>query len=254
MSRLGFAPLEGTVFPDPICEIPLTLAVADNVTYDALAQPGPLLLRQLPGHLGAPAQGAPRRPGQPADPPHRHLSGRQRGRCRIAASSPARLRRAALGSSSPEHAGDVLEEQADQRRPRASGPRRPPPSLRPARGWCSAIQSSSELLGGPDELVSDRHRGVVVAHDLAQHEPDEVLDLEHRLEHLVQEVRQLDLGRAVARGRGEDGQLVQEAPLGQHRHEQVLLGREVVVERGDVEAGGGGQVAHARAGDARAAP
>jgi class 3 adenylate cyclase len=37
--RLGFAPLEGMVFPDPVCEIPLTLAVADNVTYDALRNP-----------------------------------------------------------------------------------------------------------------------------------------------------------------------------------------------------------------------
>jgi adenylate cyclase len=39
VSRLGFAPLEGTVFTDPVCGIPLTLAVADNVARDALHNP-----------------------------------------------------------------------------------------------------------------------------------------------------------------------------------------------------------------------
>jgi len=39
VSRLGFAPLEGTVFQDPICGIRLTLAVADNVARDALDNP-----------------------------------------------------------------------------------------------------------------------------------------------------------------------------------------------------------------------
>jgi class 3 adenylate cyclase len=39
VSRLGLAELEGTVFPDPVCGIPLTLVVADNVTRDALGNP-----------------------------------------------------------------------------------------------------------------------------------------------------------------------------------------------------------------------
>lgn len=39
VARLGFAPLEGTVFTDPVCEIPLTMAVADNYTYDTLRNP-----------------------------------------------------------------------------------------------------------------------------------------------------------------------------------------------------------------------
>jgi class 3 adenylate cyclase len=39
VSRLGLATLEGTAFPDPICGIPLTLAVADNVARDALRNP-----------------------------------------------------------------------------------------------------------------------------------------------------------------------------------------------------------------------
>jgi adenylate cyclase len=39
ISKLGLAPLEGTVFPDPVCGIPLTLAVADNVARDALHNP-----------------------------------------------------------------------------------------------------------------------------------------------------------------------------------------------------------------------
>lgn len=39
VSRLGLTPLEGTVFPDPVCGIPLTLAVADNVARDALGNP-----------------------------------------------------------------------------------------------------------------------------------------------------------------------------------------------------------------------
>jgi class 3 adenylate cyclase len=39
VSRLGLAPVEGTAFPDPVCGIPLTLAVADNVARDALGNP-----------------------------------------------------------------------------------------------------------------------------------------------------------------------------------------------------------------------
>ena len=39
VARLGFAPLEGPVFPDPICAIPLTIAVAENVARDALGNP-----------------------------------------------------------------------------------------------------------------------------------------------------------------------------------------------------------------------
>ena len=39
VSRLGLATLEGTVLPDPVCGIPLTLAVADNVARDALRSP-----------------------------------------------------------------------------------------------------------------------------------------------------------------------------------------------------------------------
>jgi class 3 adenylate cyclase len=39
VSRLGLARLEGTVFPDPVCGIPLTLAVADNLAQDALGNP-----------------------------------------------------------------------------------------------------------------------------------------------------------------------------------------------------------------------
>src|ERR1039458_2068312 len=39
VSRLGLATLEGTVLPDPVCGVPLTLAVADNVARDALRSP-----------------------------------------------------------------------------------------------------------------------------------------------------------------------------------------------------------------------
>jgi adenylate cyclase len=39
VSKLGLAPLEGTISPDPVCGIPLTLAVADNVARDALLNP-----------------------------------------------------------------------------------------------------------------------------------------------------------------------------------------------------------------------
>lgn len=39
VSRLGLATLQGASFPDPICGIPLTLAVADNVARDALQNP-----------------------------------------------------------------------------------------------------------------------------------------------------------------------------------------------------------------------
>ena len=39
VSRLGLAVLEGADFPDPVCGIPLTLAVADNVARDALGNP-----------------------------------------------------------------------------------------------------------------------------------------------------------------------------------------------------------------------
>jgi adenylate cyclase len=39
VSRLGFAELEGAVFPDPICGIPLTLAVAETTARDALGSP-----------------------------------------------------------------------------------------------------------------------------------------------------------------------------------------------------------------------
>lgn len=39
VSRLGLAELEGTVFPDPVCGIPLTLDVADNLARDALGNP-----------------------------------------------------------------------------------------------------------------------------------------------------------------------------------------------------------------------
>ena len=41
VSRLGLAKLEGPVFPDPICGIPLTLAVAETVARDALGSPVP---------------------------------------------------------------------------------------------------------------------------------------------------------------------------------------------------------------------
>jgi adenylate cyclase len=37
--RLGLAALEGPTSPDPVCGIPLTLAVADNVARDALRNP-----------------------------------------------------------------------------------------------------------------------------------------------------------------------------------------------------------------------
>ena len=39
VARLGFAPLEGAVFPDPVCGIPLTLAVAEVTDRDALGNP-----------------------------------------------------------------------------------------------------------------------------------------------------------------------------------------------------------------------
>jgi class 3 adenylate cyclase len=39
VSRLGLATLEGVVFPDPICGIPLTLAVAESVAREALGNP-----------------------------------------------------------------------------------------------------------------------------------------------------------------------------------------------------------------------
>ncbi len=39
MSRLGLRRLDGPTEPDPICKIPLTAAVADNVAQDPLGQP-----------------------------------------------------------------------------------------------------------------------------------------------------------------------------------------------------------------------
>ncbi|MGH9047816.1 MAG: hypothetical protein ACRDVW_10975 [Acidimicrobiales bacterium] len=39
VSRLGLAPVEGQSFSDPVCGIPLTLAVADSVARDALRNP-----------------------------------------------------------------------------------------------------------------------------------------------------------------------------------------------------------------------
>jgi adenylate cyclase len=39
VAKLGLAKLEGTVSPDPVCGIPLTAAVADNVARDALQHP-----------------------------------------------------------------------------------------------------------------------------------------------------------------------------------------------------------------------
>jgi len=39
VSRLGLAELDGAVIPDPVCGIPLTLSVADNVARDALRNP-----------------------------------------------------------------------------------------------------------------------------------------------------------------------------------------------------------------------
>jgi adenylate cyclase len=39
VSRLGLAALDGPTSPDPVCGIPLTLAVADNVARDALRNP-----------------------------------------------------------------------------------------------------------------------------------------------------------------------------------------------------------------------
>ncbi len=39
VSRLGLAELDGTVFPDPVCGIPLTVEVADTVARDALGNP-----------------------------------------------------------------------------------------------------------------------------------------------------------------------------------------------------------------------
>ena len=47
-------------------------------------------------------------------------------------------------------------------------------------------------------------------------------------------------------GQGRLGHVLDQAPLLQHGHQQVTLGREVVVQRGDVETGGGGQRPHAR--------
>ena len=99
-------------------------------------------------------------------------------------------------------------------------------------------------LGGGEQLVPDGEGRVVAAHDLAHHQADELLDLEHRLQDVVQQVgqrRRRGPGPGTAGGR----RVVDEAPLLEHGHQQVPLGGEVVVERGHVEAGGGGQVAHA---------
>src|SRR5271155_1633799 len=88
------------------------------------------------------------------------------------------------------------------------------------------------FLGTRDQLIANSEGSLFASHDFAEHEPDEVLNLEHGLEELVQEISEKGASTAVARCRSRYCHLVKESPFGKHGHEEVPFGREIVVQRG----------------------
>ncbi len=118
-----------------------------------------------------------------------------------AISSAARAERGGGGAPEPvtalvEHAGDVLEEQADEKRAQGPG-HRGPVLVAAERRFACREPALEEALGGREQVGADRRGSLVAAHHLSEHEPDEVLDIEHRVQDVVEEVRQL--GRGLAR-------------------------------------------------------
>ncbi len=127
-------------------------------------------------------------------------------------------------------------------------------SAAPARstrsGRCVATHRSIWSWNECEEVAAHGQGGRLAADRLADHQADEVLDVEHRHQDVGQERRQAGLVRPLAVELGPGGMDREEALFHQDRLEQVLLGGEVVVQRGHVEPGCARQVPHARAVDA----
>ena len=103
-----------------------------------------------------------------------------------------------------------------------------------------------------EEVHTHGAGGLLAAHRFTDHQADEVLDLEHGGHDLGQELGQRHGlgGRALALGVDVHRPDREEPLLNQHRLQEVALAREVVVQRGHVEARRRGQVPHARPVDA----
>ena len=88
---------------------------------------------------------------------------------------------------------------------------------------------------------------LVAPQHLTDHQPDEILDFQHRVEDLGEQLTEPLAHRvAVEGGDRRRREVINHPVFAQHRHEQIPFRGEVVVERRHVQAGSGGQVAHAR--------